>query len=40
MKKRLFFDSKQKNIEENSILKDITIIGKDIVLIGKKDGKE
>jgi YlmC/YmxH family sporulation protein len=35
----LFFDSKQKNVKKIS-LKDITVIGKDIVLVGKKGGKE
>ena len=34
-----FFDSKQKNMKKIR-LQDITIIGKDIVLVGKKDGKE
>lgn len=35
----LFFDSKQKDVKKIR-LKDITIIGKDIVLVGKKKGNE
>ena len=37
--KGLFFDSKQKNTKKIR-LKDISVIGKDIVLVGKKGGKE
>lgn len=35
----IFFDTKDKNTKKVQ-LQDITVIGKDIVLVGKKDGKK
>ncbi|MHA6258627.1 PRC-barrel domain-containing protein [Sporosarcina sp. CAU 1771] len=35
----IFFDGKEKNTKKVR-LQDITVIGKDIVLVGKKEGKK